>query len=382
MYRYVWDGRVQAAGYGPYRYPPAAPELSHLRDAEIWPRINRKAAVTVYPPGAELAYRLIWGLWPDSVLAFKLAMALGDLVAAALLALLLRRLGEDPARVLVYAWSPLAVFELAGSAHVDGLVLPLLVGALLARSHRRSALTGLLLGAATLLKLYPALLLPALWRRDPRLPLAFAATLAAGYLPRLFGDANPLGYLPSYLGERFNGVVWLLEIARARPEVVAAAYLLASCLLLAGLAATGLWFLLRPDDSPRGYLRRGLIIVGWVTLLSQNLFPWYLLWALPFIAIALRPGPWLLAPTPAAAWWLFCGLVGLSYSFWLEARPSLPFLLAQYLPLYALLALPPLLARARGRLAAPASASLPASEAPGGAGAARGKGRPPGGDRR
>jgi hypothetical protein len=32
MYRYAWDGRVQAAGISPYSYPPAAPELARLRD--------------------------------------------------------------------------------------------------------------------------------------------------------------------------------------------------------------------------------------------------------------------------------------------------------------------------------------------------------------
>ena len=29
MYRYVWDGRVQAHGISPYRYPPGADELAH-----------------------------------------------------------------------------------------------------------------------------------------------------------------------------------------------------------------------------------------------------------------------------------------------------------------------------------------------------------------
>ena len=31
MYRYVWDGRVQAQGINPYLYPPKAPELAYLR---------------------------------------------------------------------------------------------------------------------------------------------------------------------------------------------------------------------------------------------------------------------------------------------------------------------------------------------------------------
>ena len=30
LYRYIWDGRVQAAGIDPYRYPPAAPQLAGL----------------------------------------------------------------------------------------------------------------------------------------------------------------------------------------------------------------------------------------------------------------------------------------------------------------------------------------------------------------
>ena len=32
IYRYVWDGRVQAAGVNPYRYLPADPALASLRD--------------------------------------------------------------------------------------------------------------------------------------------------------------------------------------------------------------------------------------------------------------------------------------------------------------------------------------------------------------
>jgi len=53
VYRYLWDGRVQLNGINPYRYPPAAPELAHLRDGEIHAGINRPAKRTVYPPGAE-----------------------------------------------------------------------------------------------------------------------------------------------------------------------------------------------------------------------------------------------------------------------------------------------------------------------------------------
>ena len=70
MFRYVWDGRVQDAGISPYTYSPDAKELAELRDPTIWRHINRKWAVTVYPPGAEMAWSLQWQLFPDSIEAF------------------------------------------------------------------------------------------------------------------------------------------------------------------------------------------------------------------------------------------------------------------------------------------------------------------------
>src|SRR6266851_919945 len=58
-YRYVWDGRVQAAGINPYRYIPADETLAFLRDGTIFPHINRAdTAVTIYPPVAEAIYFL------------------------------------------------------------------------------------------------------------------------------------------------------------------------------------------------------------------------------------------------------------------------------------------------------------------------------------
>ena len=49
IYRYIWDGKVQAAGISPYRYLPADEALAFLRDGAIFPNINRAAtAVTIY----------------------------------------------------------------------------------------------------------------------------------------------------------------------------------------------------------------------------------------------------------------------------------------------------------------------------------------------
>jgi len=208
LYRYLWDGRVQRSGVSPYRYPPAAEELRVLRDAELWPGINRPTQRTVYPPGAEIVYRAVTVVAPDSIRGWRLFVLLCEGATIGLLLGLLRRMGEPETAVVVYAWAPLAVFEGAQAGHVDFVMLPLLLLALRLRQAGHMARSGLVLGCATLVKLYPAVLLPAwLGRGDWRFPAAWVATMTVGYLAFL-GGVGPgvLGFLPRYFGsaEDFN----------------------------------------------------------------------------------------------------------------------------------------------------------------------------------
>src|SRR5713226_1690419 len=96
MFRYIWDGRVQASGINPYRYPSNAPELASLRDPDIWMRMNRLDATTIYPPGAQLVFAAWWRIVGDSVVGFKALFVACSFMCAALLAHLLKRLGEAP----------------------------------------------------------------------------------------------------------------------------------------------------------------------------------------------------------------------------------------------------------------------------------------------
>src|SRR5690349_3682974 len=74
IYRYVWDGRVQAAGINPYRYVPADEALAQLRDEKIYPNINRRdTAHTIYPPVAEAVFLLVTRI-SESVTWMKAAM--------------------------------------------------------------------------------------------------------------------------------------------------------------------------------------------------------------------------------------------------------------------------------------------------------------------
>ncbi len=344
MYRYVWDGRVQAAGISPYRHPPAAAELEALRDDAVWRYINRKTSFTVYPPAAQVAFTGLWRIVPDSVRWFQTAMGLSALLAGGLLLGLLRDLGRSPARVVIYLWSPLLIFETAHAAHVDALILPLLVGTWWARVRRRDALVGVLLGLATAVKLYPAMLLPALWRPADRrgrwtMPAAFIGTVAACYAPYVLRDGSQvLGFLPVYFNERFNmGLAALLIPQFKALGIDPDQGILA--LTMAALALLGLWMIVRPAADGETAVRRSIWLIGAFTLLTQNLFSWYMLWALPLAAIFVQPGRLLgLRADAWTGWWLFCGSVALSYSVFITGRPQPWAPWAQYLPLYVLLA--------------------------------------------
>lgn len=377
MYRYVWDGRVQAQGISPYRYPPADGNLVGLRDPQVWRFINRKTAVTVYPPAAELAFATLWHIQPDSVRWFQAFTAGMALLGGVLLLGVLRDLDRSPGRALIYVWSPLLIYETAHAAHVDGLILPLLVGAWWARLRERDGLTGALLGVAAAMKFYPALLLPALWRSNHpqgrwRMPLTFSAAFVISYLPYLLrSGADVVGFLPGYVRERFNIsplVNWLLETLPGAQISGAQRSLLLLTFGILGLAS--LYMVLRPAKSGEEALRRCLWPIAIVTLLNPNLFSWYSLWLLPLLAVFMQPGrvQWRggvyrlgLRLDAWTGWWLFTGLSALSYTFFIDWKSIPAAIGAQFWPLYAFLATD-LLRRAPALLSSlksPPSISLP-----------------------
>ena len=192
MYRYIWDGRVQAAGINPYLYPPADPALAHLRDEEIFPEINRPEDVrTIYPPGAQAMFFLVTRV-SESVSWLKLAWVLFEAVGVAALIGLLRSHGLPLQRALLYAWHPLPISEFAGNGHVDVLMVTFVLLALYFYRCGRHGWVGAALAAATLSKFFPLIFAPALWRRwGWRMPTVLAGVVVLGYLPYVLTAGAP-----------------------------------------------------------------------------------------------------------------------------------------------------------------------------------------------
>lgn len=280
-YRFVWDGRVQAAGINPYAHAPASPGLLELRDYRIFPEVNRPRTRTGYPPANEVALYAVNRVAGEGTTEVKLAFVAVEAAAVALLLLLLARAGMSVGRVALYAWHPLAIFEIAGTGHPEPLLVALTLGALLAWDRRASVTAGAALGAAILTKFAPLLLAPFMLRRlGPR--FLAAAAVAAGLLlaPYLGAGTGALGSVGAFQHERFGAGPhrWLVAAGIAdRP---------AQALLLAALALGVAYSAARPPRDLVAGCRYSALLLAGALLASFSVQPWYLLWILPLMCVA------------------------------------------------------------------------------------------------
>lgn len=298
LYRYSWDARVQAAGIDPYRYEPTSTHLAPLQEGWLWPdakgcadlrrppgctRINRPAVRTIYPPLAQAWFAGVYRVAGIDAhhKAWQVAGFMGDMALVGLLPLALRAWGRDQRWTALYALSPFPIVEVVNNGHVDGLAALLLVAALLVAARRRPGWAGALVGAAALVKLYPALLVVALAAVGGqrigslmRATGAAAAVVVAGYLPHVLAvGTRVLGYLPGYLREEhYTG---------------GGRFLLAGNVLVAVAAVAGvlLWVLARRPPAPEGFA----LILGGLLLVTTPVQPWYAVTLLAAATVAAAP---------------------------------------------------------------------------------------------
>jgi alpha-1,6-mannosyltransferase len=285
VFRYVWDGRVQAAGINPYLHVPDDGALVGLRDGTIYPYINRSDyAPTIYPPASQIVFYLVTRI-SEAPIAMKAAMVVFEALAVWAILQLLASRGLPLSRVLIYAWHPLPLWEFARSGHVDIVAIAFLLLAFLAMERRSPILAGVALGAGVLVKYFPVVTGPALYRRwDWRLPAAFVATIAVLYLPYIAAGAKVFGFLGEYLSEegldKGSGVfLWqLLNALVPLPEQAFAAYLAAAAAIMAVLAVVVVM-----RHRPNADLAGAMLLAVVVTILLSPHYPWYFTWLVPFL---------------------------------------------------------------------------------------------------
>jgi alpha-1,6-mannosyltransferase len=326
--RYLWDGKVAASGLNPYVHEPNATEVRELRD-EAWEQLPHRQVPTVYPPFAVAAFSVATQA-PAPALALELLLTLFDLVTCVLLMVLARAVGIPGYRVAWYAWNPMVSLEVAGMGHVDALGVTCMVLLAICLSHRPQWVTGAALAATggVLAKLVPLVGFPA-WARLSGRPLVFLSIAigasAVALVPVFVSSGGvPPGLVAFGIRWEFNGPIFepLWRLVDGLGVPTAASRLLDS--LKAWTGQLDFWNQLYPFNYPQlwakivlgvvllaalgvSVVRRfplaGMLwIFGSVVVCSATVYPWYLLWVLPWAAL-----------TENRAWLLASATVMLSY---------------------------------------------------------------------
>ena len=276
IHRYVWDGRVQRLGYNPYIVVPSDPALRALHTPETR-TLNNPDVPSPYPAGAELFFRAVTAIH-ESVFALKIAFVVCDLAIVFVLLDILHRSGLGAHWVLAYAWNPLLAIEVAGCGHIDIVGVMLLLLSFAALERRWRTVAALAFGLAVAVKFLPIVLLPLYWRRVRMRDAALAAAVVGLlYVPFLDHGRIPIGSLGTYVQSfRFNDPVF------ATLERVAAPQLAVGLAVLVGFL-TAIWLRIKAEawssDAFAWPMAASL-------LCAPVVYPWYLLWLLPFVRSA------------------------------------------------------------------------------------------------
>lgn len=277
-FRYLWDGYRFAETGTPYGWAPAASFADDNVPAafqRVLDQVNYPDVPTIYGPTTQIVFLLGYLVAPASLWPIQVVLLGVDILLVRLLATV-----AAPRFVLLYAWCPLVIKEVAFTAHPDGLGAFLLVAAILLRHREHTRAAAVCLALAVGGKVFALLLVPfVLARTDPKAWIAFASTLALLYLPFVIQGGTDLTALALFAATwEFNSA--LFGLLSGWLPATEAKWLLGAVLLVLGGA-----YWLNYSRHSAGEIPRGDWIFGCCLLAAPVINPWYALWLLPFAVV-------------------------------------------------------------------------------------------------
>ena len=311
-YRYLWDGAVTANGINPYEYSPEEvlggtgipTELSELAEesGEIIHGINHPEVRTIYPPIAQAFFALSYWLDSWSLISWKLILIVFDLATLSLIFNALGILKLPSSYLIIYWWNPLLLKEIFNSAHLDVLVFPFVLSAIIMASQNRYIRSTVTLIIGMGIKLWPAFLLPILLRPIISKPKEFLSALVVAvisigvlflpiYLSGLDNSSGFIAYGQSWQNNdsAFRILIYISELGLnllgyETFHKFSVARFLVIALIAIWIAYTALGKTFKNEDL----FKKSLLIIAFVFLISPTQFPWYYTWLIPFLAIKPR----------------------------------------------------------------------------------------------
>lgn len=298
VYSYVDYARLGVVhGLDPYVYPPTAAPFDPAYAHVTW--ID---ATSAYGPLFTLAtYPLAWlPVWP-AVAALKAAAALSVLGIAILLARIAPARGVSPLGAAAFvALNPLVLIHVVGGAHNDGLAMLVVMLGVAAMLSAREASGGAAFAAAIAIKTSTAVIAP--FALIATMPTGRKHAYTAGNRPvgRMLLGATLAIFAIGLTAHAAFGWNWLNAIGLADENQHRTSYMSIPITFarLTGLDATavrtaalGLYallfiYLLAWTWRGNDWLRAAAWASFALLLATAWLLPWYLIWALPLVALS------------------------------------------------------------------------------------------------
>ncbi len=283
FYRYLWDGYQFVTTGSPYTHPPSyffdSNELNAIFD-NILSSINYPYITTVYAPVTQWVFALSYLIAPGEVWPLQLIFSILDM---ALIGLMLRLASAK--YVLLYAWNPLIIKEVAFTAHPDILGVFLLFAACITRKH--IFYTAILLALAFAAKVFAIIIAPLLLGFRWRSWLVFLVTLLIICIPFLDDFMHLTAGLSSMADVwLFNAPIYILLL-----NIISVISI--KLVLLAVFTSFWICYAYRYTRIHSIQLPRGDLLFGLFLLCIPVLNPWYLIWLLPFAVVYPSYSAWI-----------------------------------------------------------------------------------------
>ncbi|MGR3304319.1 MAG: glycosyltransferase 87 family protein [Candidatus Scalindua sp.] len=329
IYRYLWDGKTFLNQINPYKYAPAD-LLAHEGKTEkgygdsscdhdmpdrtfteeegeqirtliklknenplIFERIGHKHVPTVYPPLIQCLFALSVWIKQDSILVMKTIFVLFDMGVIFLIISLLKHFKKDPCLCLLYGWSPLVLREIAHFGHYDSVVVFFVLLSLQLFINNRKGWVGVSLALATLIKFFPVVMLPILWRGlKGRDVLFYCLILIGAFIPFVIMGHTGLnnlfqGFLTYNRYWSYNSSIFALVYAFIKKLSPILAVSIVPAKMAVGCIYAGIvYFLVK--NKKKGELDivyKCFVAISTLFILSPVGDPWYFCWVMPFLCI-------------------------------------------------------------------------------------------------
>ncbi len=313
-HRYLWDGATVSAGINPYAHPPAAaravdafgapiplsddPDLRQLQTLarahpDLHYRINYPYVSTIYPPLTQASFAAAHAIKPMSLNAWRGVLLLVDGLSLGLLLLLLKSYGRLELWAALYWLNPVLILTTFNAGHMDILIGPFLLGALLLLRRDKPKWAAVSLAAAASVKLWPIILAPVLFRAQRRRPLSLLVTATvfcaavAFFLSPMLVSLNPehsglTAYAQSWLRNAFLFPLLAHIAGLVTVDGDTWARIFVAALVIGASVFIGLRSPVEQYKTPM-YL---LALTSVLFVLSPTGYPWYYVWLLWFAPLA------------------------------------------------------------------------------------------------